>query len=876
MRVRSDRQALRFLEKASPHPRLTAIALACVFLVVSLSPSLCAAAAGGDLTKQQPKYHIKGEIPPAPILSAEDELKTFKLPPGFRMELVAAEPLVEKPIALAFDPDGRVYVVELRAYMPDMAGTGELEPIGRIALLEDTHGDGKLDKKTIFLDGLVVPRAVGLAGDGVLVGEPPNLWFCRDTHGDGKCDDKQLVFSDYGQRLADPEHIANGTMWSLDNWYYNANWPGRFRYSKGKFLREGTISRGQWGIAQDDIGRLFYNSNSSMLRCDLIPSQYLTRNPFLHNPAGINVAIAPNAVFPSRVNPGVNRGYTEDCDMDGKLQRVTASCGPTIYRGDKYPEEFRGNAFVCEPAGNLVVRHVLSEQGVKISGKSVQTQGIDFLTSTDERFRPVSLYTAPDGTLYVVDLYHGILQHKAYLSAYLADQIKKRDLEKSGPYGRIWRIVHESAKPDPLPHLSKAPTAELVKNLSHPNGWWRDTCQRLLVERQDKTSVSMLESVVTGKSPDATPLAKVHALWALQGLEKIKDDIVATAAKDSDPRVRLMALRVGEGLVLKNNGPNTIRAAIALAQDPDPKIQLQVLLMANPNIPDLQAAASGVLIRSLTDPIFRHAAMNGATGRELELLQTLFADPAFGKAETGQKEILVDLAECLVRGRSADRIEKLLDLIAAQPVSAMAWQQELLTGMVGAVMPDPKAKTVARRLRLQREPPALPGLLTNTDKKIGALAEKVQSGMSWPGKPGDTTPPLTPLTPAQEQRFAAGREQFGKLCALCHQPSGLGQEGTAPPLVDSEWVLGSQERVVRIVLNGLRGPIKVGKNTIDMEMPNLAALPDDQISSILTYIRREWGHEANPIEPEHVALIRKASAERGEVQWTAEELLKIK
>jgi len=828
-----------------------------------------------DLSKQQPKYTIK-EIPPAPILSAEQALKSFKLPPGFRIEVVASEPLVERPIALTFDPDGRVYVVELRGYMPDALGTGELEPVGRVTLLEDTDGDGKLDKKSIFLDKLIVPRAVALAGDGVIVCEPPNLFFCKDTNGDGVCDEKKEIFTDYASRDANPEHMANTPMWSLDNWYYNAKWAGRFRYSKGKFIREGSISRGQWGLTQDDIGRLYYNSNSSMLHCDLLPAHYLTRNPFLPSSVGVNVSIAGNLVYPGRVNPGVNRGYTDVLHLDGKLKTVTAACGPVIYRGDKYPEEFRGNAFVCEPAGNLVVREVLTESGVKLAGKSVQHENLDFLTSTDERFRPVNMYTAPDGSLYVVDIYHGILQHKAYLTAYLADQVKKRDLANNPQMGRIYRIVHESAKPGPQPKLSKATTEELVKTLSHPNGWWRDTAQRLLVERADKAAMVMLESVATGQVPDATPLAKIHALWALQGMEKVRDDAVAAAAKDADPRVRLMALRVGETLVLKNQGPAIMKAAVALAQDPDPKIQLQVLFMASPANPELQTAASALLIRSLSDPMFRAAALNGAVGRELELINNLISDTAFVKAEKGQNEILNDLAECVVRGRSAERIEKLVDLIGAQPAAAKPFQQALLAGIVDAVLPDPKSKTPARRLRMQRQPDGLEKLTSNADKKIAELANKAAGAMSWPGKPGDTTPPLVPLTTVQEKRYAAGRDLFTQLCAVCHQPSGLGQDGTAPALVDSEWVLGTEERSVRIILHGLRGPIKVGKKTVDMEMPNISTLSDEQIASVLTYIRREWGHEGKPVEPESVQRIRAATATRGDIQWTAEELLLIK
>jgi mono/diheme cytochrome c family protein/glucose/arabinose dehydrogenase len=829
------------------------------------------------LATQRPKYHIK-EIPPAPIRTPDEELKTFKLPPGFHMELVAAEPMVEEPIALTFDPDGRIYVVELRAYMPDMQGTGELDPIGQIVRLEDSDNDGRMDKKTIFLDHLSIPRAVGLAGDGVLVGAPPNLWFCRDTNGDGVSDEQKLIWNDFGQHNPNPEHMANGLNWMLDNWYYPADWACRFRYSKGQLMRDGAPVRGQWGTAQDDMGRLFYNSNSSMLRCDLVPAQYLSRNPYFPSPPGINVAIAKNNVYPSRVNPGVNRGYTEDVNLQGKLQRVTAACGPTIYRGDQFPAEYKGNAFVCEPAGNLVCRQVLSQDGLNITAKSVQHDGVDFLTSTDERFRPVSTYTGPDGSLYVIDLYHGILQHKAYLSAYLADQVKRRHLdENDGHRGRIWRVVSDAAKPTPQPRLAKASGEELAKTLLNPNGWWRDTAQRLLVERQDASVVPTLEAIVTGEMKGATPESRIHALWTLQGLDKVDDDVTAQAVKDPDPRVRVTAMRVGEVLVRKHTGQAILDAMQELKNDPDPGVQLQILMMASVDVPELVPAGNAILAAHIADPIFRCAAIAGAAGRELEALQGFMNDPAFANPGKGQKDLYNDMAECVIRGRSPERIEKLFDLVAAQPESRA---QALLAGIVEAVAPKPAGKgkpaNVTRKLRVTRQPPGLAKLLASQDKKLAELASRAQGGLSWPGKPGDTTPPLKPLTPDQQKLFAAGRETFTTICAQCHQPSGLGQDGVAPPLVDSPWVLGSPDRVTRIALNGLHGPVVVGRKTYDLEMPGLYALPDEQIAGVLTYIRREWGHEGSPISIEEVARVRKESADRGQTQWTAGELLKIK
>ncbi len=846
--------------------------------------ALMAGPSGGDLEKQKPHWKID-HIPPAPVLSPEEELKTFRLPPAFKIELVASEPMVEEPIALSFDADGRMYVVQLRGYMPDAAGTGELEPVGRVSLLESTKNDGKFDKSTVFLDKLSIPRAVSAVNGGVLIAEPPNLYFCKDTNGDGKADTKDLIASDYGSKNANPEHMANGLVWMLDNGIYSADWPGKFHLVKGKFTREGAVSRGQYGITQDDHGRIFYNSNSSMLRCDVVPAGELSRNPYL-SPVGVNATVSPNAVFPARVNPGVNRGYTADVNDKGYLQRVTAACSPLIYRGDMFPADYKGNAFVCEPSGNVVIRHVLTQNGLSVTGKSVQHAGdkdtpekIDFLTSSDERFRPVALYNGPDGALYVIDLYHGILQHKTYLSAYLADQVKQRDLaENKGHRGRIWKITPTNAKPTAAwPKLAKASTEELVKTLSHPNGWWRDTAQRLLVERADPESVALLTKLATAK--DSLPLAKIHAVWTLNGMDKLEDDLVGEMLKDKDGQVRVQALRAGELFVKKRTGNETMSALPALANDPDPEVQIEVLSLTTPDNAELQKAANGILAKHMNEGIFRSAALSAAAGRELELMQLMLADPQLSKADEKHKqEMYNDLAECVIRGRSAERIDKLLSLIANLPEAQKPERSAMMNGILEAIVPDPKAKNPApkRKLRLPAEPAGLAKLKEAKDKKVADLATKIDAGFTWPNKPGDKTPPLKPLTEVESKRFAAGKELYTQLCGVCHQPSGLGMEGVAPPLLDSEWALGTPHRNIRIVLNGLTGPVKIGKKTFDSEMPGLKSLDDEQIASVLTYVRREWGHEGDPIDPKQVAEIRKETADRGDTQWTADDLLKIK
>ena len=249
-----------------------------------LLPALAAMAAMAAGTPQATRAWPPGlhEAPKSsPVLSPEDEMKTFFLPPGYRVELVAAEPMIQEPVLLDFDPEGRLWVVEMLGYMQDIAATGEREPLGRISVLEDEDEDGKMDKKTVFLDKLVLPRALKVLDRGVLVAEPPNLWLARDTNGDLRADTKELVTNTYGRLDANVEHNANSLLWALDNWMHTSETDVYLRLRKGAFEVRKTLSRGQWGASQDDAGRIYRNSNESVLHVDLVPTPYFARNPSL-------------------------------------------------------------------------------------------------------------------------------------------------------------------------------------------------------------------------------------------------------------------------------------------------------------------------------------------------------------------------------------------------------------------------------------------------------------------------------------------------------------------------------------------------------------------------------------------------------------------
>ncbi len=421
------------------------------------------------------------DLEPPPVHSPAEQLQTFQFAEaGYRIELVASDPMIHDPVALAFDGEGRLWVVEMRGYMRDINRTGVKEPIGRISVLEDEDGDGGMDRSTVFLDGLVLPRAISIQPDGVLVAENQPLWFAQDTDGDLVADRKVLVDPRYARDSI--EHSANGLLRAMDNWIYNAKEGHRYRRQGDQWIRQITEKRGQWGICQDDWGRLFYNYNHSQLHADLVPANRLGRNAHHEPSTGLSVGVTvTNQVFPIRPTRAANRGYIPGAlDDHGRIREFTSACAPLIYRAGLFPEFF-GNAFVCEPVGNLIKRTVLTETGPMVSGRSAYPDR-DFLASTDERFRPCWLIQGPDGAIYVADMYRGIVQDGPHMSPYLREHSIARKMDRPVHLGRIWRIVPDDFEQPEPPRLSSMSAAELVATLAHPSGWWRDMAQMVLVE----------------------------------------------------------------------------------------------------------------------------------------------------------------------------------------------------------------------------------------------------------------------------------------------------------------------------------------------------------------------------------------------------------
>lgn len=805
---------------------------------------------------------------PVPLLTPDEEIKTFKLPAGLRVEVVAAEPMVEHPVAMTFDADGRIWVAEMRSYMPDVEATGELAADGRISVLEDTNGDGRMDKSTVFLDQLVLPRAVAIVQGGVLVGEPPNLYFCRDTNGDGKCDEKIIISTDYGNRT-NPEHQPNGLMIGLDNWIHNADYNKRFKFDRGRWIREIVSAPGQYGITQDDIGRHFFNTNSNYLRGNLFAPQYQTRNPNYHA-VGVNFRVADDQECWPAATTAINRGYRPtQLRENGRLRTFTGACSPVIYRGDLLPSEYYGNAFVCEVTANLIRRVVLTEDEAIVKGKNAYEQD-EFLTSTYERFRPVNLYTGPDGALYVVDMHHGLIQHKRYVTPYVRAQYHARELDKHLRTGRIFRIVPDNKKPTPMPRLSAAKTADLIGYLAHPNGIIRDTAQRLLVERNPSTATTPLKDVL---SKSENPLARMHALWTLEGMYRLDLPTLKLALQDKDWRVRTQAIRIAEPILGTRDRDQLLDNVLKLEADTQPNVRLQFVLTTSAvGIPRTDDVIARVLKQDSHNLFVRDAALSGMRARELEILQRILADTEWATEKPGRPELLSSLALCVMNEAKPPRVAALLELTRTRT----QWQRvSLLDGMTAIA-----SKKFARKpLMLPAAPSESilePSITTTTPGASPKLLKATLKGLAWPGKPGYVPPaPPRPLTPDEQLRFDAGAKVYAQVCTQCHKPDGQGQEGLAPPLVDSEWTLGDPHRLSRIVLHGMRGPITVNGKTWNLDMPGWAALSDDQIAAALTYTRRSWDHDADPVTPATVAKVRSENKTRLEA-WTERELLHMR
>ncbi len=714
------------------------------------------------------KIYEKPEIireAPSDFLSPEESMKTFYLPEGYRVELVASEPMVDEPATIAWDGNGRMYVAEMNTYMQDVDGSGTDRSISKIKLLEDTNGDGKMDKSTVFIDSLLLPRMIlPLEENELIVNETYSydLWSYKDTDNDGVADKKERVYFNPNRRGGNLEHQQSGLLWNLDNWVYNTYNPIRFKFTKGKVVVDSLdgMPSGQWGLTQDDLGNMYYSAagGENPAYGFQQPAAYGDYNP----PGRLSEGFVEP--WPIVGTPDV-QGGTGRLREDGTLNHFTGVAGQEIYRGHKLPASMYGDLFIPEPVGRLIRRaKVKNENGKKVLYNAYDK--VEFMASTDLNFRPVWAQTGPDGALYIVDMYRGIIQEGNWTrkGSFLRPVIQRKKLDKNIGRGRIYRIVHEDIKPDKKPDLFEKTASELVDYLGHRNGWYRNTAQKLIILKEDKSVIPKLKNMALDNKSfwnglfDADKdlgLERIHALWTLEGMGIVDKTILKEKFFDEDPRVRLTAIRLSETF-LKTDDTELFSNLEGLIEDPS-----------------------------------------------IEVVNQLALSLRFSKDK-----------------KATDLLNIIKDKYTDHEIISHSVTESL----------------------------------KKDDSKLEKLKKRVYT---WDSN--------------DKVRIFKGYDISNQLCITCHGADLKGvknEDGSlvAPSLIGSSRVKGDKERLIKIVLNGLIGPVD-GKD-YGIMMP-LKSNADDWIANILSYVRAM--NDEGVVNTGEVRRVREKTKDR-EDYWTLKEL----
>ncbi len=575
---------------------------------------------------------------PGPPYSAKDALKTFRIESGFRIEPYITEPDIRSPVAMEWDENGRIYVVEDPGYPLNVEGK-----VGRVIMLEDTDGDGKPDRRTVFADKLTMPTGVMRWKKGILVSDAPDILYFEDTNGDGKADIRRVVLT--GFALTNPQHMVNNPVYGLDNWIYlghegpagatvftdkfgdrgsNLKFadvpngpelpPARrmVRFRPDSHQLEYLASGTQFGHSFDTWGHQFTVSNEDHIREEVIGASYLTRNPQLSAATAMERISDHGAaadVYPITHNARV--------EMLSGVGSFTSACAITVYLGSAFPS-LGLFSLTAEPAQNLVHRDVLTPTGASYVAKRAH-EGVEFLASTDGWFRPVNFFIGPDSAIYMLDYYRLVIEHPEWMAT---KTYHSPDLYKGDDRGRIYRISPESTLPLPGKiQLGQATDEELVKQLENPNIWWRRTAQRLLVDRQ---SVGAAGSLAKLFESSASPAGRLHALWTLDGLHKLDPKLIEKALSDAEPGVRENAILMAESRL--SSDPALSAKLLQMENDPNPRVQFQLLCtLGGIDSPASRTVQEHLLARNIENPWMQVAALSASADRAPQLFKAAAA-----------------------------------------------------------------------------------------------------------------------------------------------------------------------------------------------------------------------------------------------------------
>ena len=640
-------------------------------------------------------------------LSPEESMRTFTLNEDFKIELFAAEPFVLDPVEMAFDEQGHAFVVEMPDYpFKPESGIGT----GRIRMLSDTNGDGRVDKSTIFADSLLEATSILPWKGGLIVTAAPNIFYLTDTNGDGLADTKEMLFTGFFQDNSEAQ-ITN-LRFSVDNWIYTSNFgqegevtsvknPGapplsmsgadfRFRMDRGQFELE--TGPTQFGQTIDDWGHRFLTENSIHIQQSVIPWRYVHRHPYLpHHRLLANISdhdpLMYNATKPPywRVERTKrrNKAFQENNldQVEYAEGHFTGASGTTMYLGHAFPEKYYGNVFIGDVSGNLVHRDILTavaDSVAFVAKRDGVEKNKEFLTSTDPWFRPANFTVGPDGALYIMDMYR---QHVESPASVPEDLKSDMDYNKGNDKGRIYRIVPKNARPNKsvFPDLKNASAEQIVEQLSNPNQWWQLQAQRILLERQDKSVVPALKNLFTQHQD---PRVRLHALYALEGLNSLDAKIVEQAMNDVHQGVR------ENGIMLSERYPELLPQLIERINDSSAHVAFQATLSLGefPSALVVPALAS-VIEKHGQDSWFRIAVLSSEAGSSLPLLQLLVKqDKFFGKATAERAAFLNDFSYVIGARNRENEIVSLLKMLTGTGIKkGQGLQLAGLTGLASGI-----------------------------------------------------------------------------------------------------------------------------------------------------------------------------------------------
>ncbi|WP_417748382.1 PVC-type heme-binding CxxCH protein [Rosistilla oblonga] len=632
-----------------------------------------------------------GNADPGPR-SPDLSWRSIQVRPGFTVELVAAEPLVMDPVALDWGPDGKLWVAEMADYPLGLDDKGK--PGGRVRYLEDTDGDGTYDKSTLFLDNIPYPTGVIAYRDGVIVSAAPTIFYAADSDDDGTADTRTELYHGFTQ--GNQQHLVNGFERGLDNWLYLANGDsggtveskqtGKTIDIRGQDLRirpeDGSLDvqagQTQFGRHRDDHGNWFGCNNSVPVRHYVFADHYLRRNPLVAPPAsGRNIARLDNTqLFPiSRVLSHWS-GYKPP--VAGSGHQFTSACSTMVYRDELLGPEFQQNTFTCEPVHNAVHRRQLVPQGVTFeSVRPADEAGIEFMASSDSWFRPSTVTTGPDGALWVADMYRLVIEHPEWID----DQREKELFLRAGhDRGRIYRIYPSDKKPRPIAKLGPMSNEQLVAQLASPNGRTRDLAQAILIDRADASVVPRLQATV--KTSEA-PLARLHAICTLDGLDALNVATLQAAIADPHPTVRRHAIRLSETFLANGDtASDELLSALIACDANDPHVRLQLAYsLGFSESPRATQLLAKIASDSVSDGNIRAAVISSLSPQNLASFHEAIEQyPAAAKAF--QSPIL----QMAVRSKDAKFLsQRVGEMIAAIDGKPTADQLDSLSGTLASI-----------------------------------------------------------------------------------------------------------------------------------------------------------------------------------------------